>query len=245
MKPAILQVISKPLKIVLDIHPIQLPESFLSEVNTFWSRYNHDNRFTNGEVFHIHEVKETDREMILYLKSSNYAHYLYSVKTDICLHACRVIYGAGLVETSDSYLVFGAMNELTAYPGRLQCVGGGLSRSDLHGNQFKLQDSVLREMTEELGIHIDCVKACSIRFLKTGGDYDFIAVLFHIELELTRDQLMDKYNEFSKDLLANGEETEFVELISVMNEPDVLDAFIQHNHRPSVDYLIPLLKQLK
>ncbi|MBN3554602.1 hypothetical protein JYA63_10020 [Fictibacillus nanhaiensis] len=246
MKPVLLQVVSKSLKLILDNHPLQLPKSFQSEVETFWSRFNYENRFTNGEVFHIDEMKETDQEFVFDLKSSNYAHYLYSVKTkNMGDHACRVIYGAGLVETSDSYFVFGEMNDQTAYPGRLQCVGGGLSRTDLHGNQFQLQDSVLREMTEELGIHLDCVSSCSVRFLKTGGDYDFLAVLFHVQLNLTNSQLEDEYNKLSEVFLAIGEKSEFVRLVSIKNEPSSINDFIDNNHRDTVDYLIPLLNRMK
>ncbi|MET3729390.1 hypothetical protein ABID52_002971 [Fictibacillus halophilus] len=245
MKPVLLQVVAKSLKLILDNHPLQLPKSFQSEVETFWSRFNHDNRFTNGEVFHIDEMKETEQEIVFDLRLSDYAHYLYSVKTkNRSDHACRVIYGAGLVETKDSYFVFGEMNDHTAYPGRLQCVGGGLSRTDLQSNQFQLQDSVLREMTEELGIQLHCVTSCSVRFLKTGGDYDFLAVLFHIQLNLTNSQLEYEYNKLSEASIAIGEKSEFVRLVSVKNEPSSINNFINNNHRPSVDYLIPLLKEM-
>ncbi len=246
MKPVCLQVLSKPLKIILESHPIQLPASFQSKVETFWSDYNDDNRFTKGEVFHIDQTVETDQEINLHLKPSDYAHYLYSVKTkNMSRHACRVIYGAGLVETKDSYFVFGEMNDHTAYPGRLQCVGGGLSRNDLKGNQFQLQDSVLREMIEELGIQLDCVSSCSVRFLKTGGDYDFLAILFHVQLNLTNSQLEDEYKKLSEASLASGEKSEFVRLVSIKNEPSSINDFIDTNHRDTVDYLIPLLNKMK
>ena len=184
--------------------------------------------------------------MLFYLKPSNYAHYLYSVRTkNISDNACKVIYGAGLVETRDSYFVFGEMNNHTAYPGRLQCVGGGLSRSDLQSNHFQMQNSVLREMTEELGIDLNCVKSCSVRFLKTGGDYDFLAVLFHIQLNLTNNELEDEFNKMSEASIAIGEKSEFVRLVSIKNEPSSINDFINNNHRPSVDYLIPLLNKMK
>ncbi|KZE69002.1 hypothetical protein AWM68_01680 [Fictibacillus phosphorivorans] len=244
MKPVTLKPVTKPLQITLDDHPVRLSPTFQSEVENFWTRFNSDSRFTRGEVFHVDALEEKDKEIKLHLKSTDYAHYLYSVKNEpVSNEGCRVIYGAGLVETSDSYFVFGEMNKHTAYPGRLQCVGGGLSREDLQGNEFQLRISVLREMTEELGIHKEHVTNCSPCFVKTGGTYDFITVLFYIQLDLTLNQLKERYKAFCEELMDKGEIPEFAEMITIKNEPVTIKNFINNDIRSSVDYLFPLLKK--
>ncbi|MDM5317357.1 hypothetical protein QUF49_15205 [Fictibacillus sp. b24] len=244
MKLVKLKPVTKPVKITLDDHPMQLSPTFQSEVENFWTRFNSDSRFTRGEVFHVDALEETEKELKLNLKSTDYAHYLYSVKNEpVGDEGCRVIYGAGLVETSDSYFVFGEMNDHTAYPGRLQCVGGGLSREDLQGNQFQIRNSVLREMTEELGIDTENVTSCSACFVKTGGNYDFITVLYYIQLDLTLHQLEERYKTFCEEMMDKGEVPEFAQMVKIKNESEYIKNFINNDNRSSVDYLIPLLKK--
>ncbi|MFE1245281.1 hypothetical protein ACFW35_14215 [Fictibacillus sp. NPDC058756] len=180
MKPAVLTYVTKPLSVKLDEIPVELPEPFQDKVENFWSEINKDNRFTRGEVFHVNTVEESQYFLNVILKRSDYAYYLYSVRNkQIEMERCRVIYSAGLVETADSFFVFGEMGKNTAYPGRLQCVGGGLSVHDLQDSVFNLEKSLLRELHEELGI-IDNndVKECGVKYLKTGGDFDFITITY-------------------------------------------------------------------
>ncbi|MFG6494889.1 hypothetical protein P8610_05985 [Fictibacillus sp. UD] len=243
MKPVILKPVTRPLILSLDDQTVQLSPPFQAEVEDFWTRFNSDSRFTRGEVFHVDVLEETDKELKLNLKSTDYAHYLFSVKNaPVGDEGCKVIYGAGLVETSDSYFVFGEMNDHTAYPGRLQCVGGGLSREDLQGNQFELRNSVLREMTEELGIENENVTSCSACFVKTGGNYDFITVLYYIQLDLTLHQLEERYKTFCEEMMDKNEVPEFAQMVKIKNESQYIMNFINNDKRSSVDYLIPLLK---
>ncbi|OOE12673.1 hypothetical protein [Fictibacillus arsenicus] len=246
MKPAVLTYVTKPLSVKLDENPVELPEHFQDKVDNFWRIINKDNRFSRGEVFHVATVKETQDFLDVILKRSDYAYYLYSVRNkQIEMERCRVIYSAGLVETADSFFVFGEMGKNTAYPGRLQCVGGGLSSQDLHDSIFDLEKSVLRELHEELGIVNDNdVKDCAVKYLKTGGDFDFITVLYHIQLNLTLEQLVDQYEEFCKALIAKGEIPEFQRIVWLKNANKSIEEFIRNEKRDSVDYLFPLLKHM-
>jgi 8-oxo-dGTP pyrophosphatase MutT (NUDIX family) len=246
MKPAVLTYVTKPLSVKLDEIPVELPEPFQDKVENFWSEINKDNRFTRGEVFHVNTVEESQDFLNVTLKRSDYAYYLYSVRNkQIEMERCRVIYSAGLVETADSFFVFGEMGAETAYPGRLQCVGGGLSGHDLQDSVFNLEKSLLRELHEELGI-IDNndVKECTVKYMKTGGDFDFITVLYHIQLNLTLEQLDEQYKVFCKALIAKGESPEFQRIVWLKNNNKSIDEFIRNEKRDSVDYLFPLLKEM-
>jgi hypothetical protein len=246
MKPAVLTHVTKPLSVKLDENPVELPAPFQEKVDNFWSAINKDNRFSRGEVFHVDTVKENQDFLNVILKRSDYAYYLYSVRNkQIEMERCRVIYSAGLVETTDSFFVFGEMGKNTAYPGRLQCVGGGLSSQDLHDSCFDLEKSVLRELNEELGISdISDVAVCSVKFIKTGGDFDFITVLYHIQVNLTIKQLKEQYNEFCNALLVKGESPEFQRIVSLENDYKSIEEFIRNEKRDSVDYLFPFLKEM-
>jgi hypothetical protein len=246
MKSVVLTSVSKPLFIKLDENPLELPASCQYKVDNFWSAINKDNRFSRGEIFHVDTVEESQGFMNVLLKRSDYAYYLYSVRNkQIEMDRCRVIYGAGLVETADSFFVFGEMGKNTAYPGRLQCVGGGLSRQDLHESFFDLEKSVLRELHEELGIiNNNDVKDCSVKYIKTGGDFDFITLLFHIQLNLTLEQLEEQYEDFCKALITNGKSAEFHRIVSLKNDYKSIEEFIHKENRDSVDYLFPFLRKM-
>jgi 8-oxo-dGTP pyrophosphatase MutT (NUDIX family) len=247
MKPAVLTHVTKPLSVKLDENPVELKLSFQEKIDSFWMDINKDNRFTRGEVFHVDAIEENQDFLNVKLKRTDYAYYLYSVRNkQIEMDRCRVIYGAGLVETADSFFVFGEMGKNTAYPGRLQCVGGGLSSQDLHESFFDLEKSVLRELHEELGItnHND-VKDCSVKYMKTGGDFDFITALFHIQLNITLEQLKEKYEAYCKTLVTMGESPEFHRIEWVKNDNQSIEAYIQKEKRDSVDYLFPLLREMK
>jgi hypothetical protein len=137
------------------------------------------------------------------------------------------------------------MGTKTAYPGRLQCVGGGLSRQDLHGHNFDLEKSVLRELSEELGINKkDDIKDCCVKFIKTGGNYDFIAVLFHIELDMTLHQFQSRYEDYCYALKLIDENPEFQRIVVLENNPESIEVFIRNEKRDSVDYLYPFLQEM-
>lgn len=246
MKPATLTHITKPLSVKLDENPVELPAPFQDKINNFWNVINKDNRFSRGEVYHVNMVEESQDFLNVILKRSDYAYYLYSVRNkQIEMERCRVIYSVGLVETADSFFVFGEMGKNTAYPGRLQCVGGGLSKHDLQESFFNLEKSLLRELHEELGITDNNeVKDCAVKYMKTGGDFDFITVLYHIQLNLTLEKLDEQYEAFCKALIAKGESPEFHRIVWLKNDYKSIEDFLHNEKRDSVDYLFPFLREM-
>ncbi|MBY6037610.1 hypothetical protein KUV80_13145 [Fictibacillus nanhaiensis] len=246
MNPTVISSLTKPVRIKASSKPAQLSKDYQQKVENFWEVVNANHRFTRGEVFFVESIVEKQDFYDINLVVSDYAHYLYSVRSERKeLESCKVIYGAGLVETKDSFLIFGEMANHTAYPQRLQCVGGGLSKEDLNDGFFDLERNVLRELTEELGIHYpEDIQNCSVKYIKTGGTYDFIAVLYHIQLNVTLQQFQERYEAFCQDLLSNGEVPEFQDIIYLKNDSQTINNYLQHETRLSVDYLFPLLKQL-
>ncbi|MDR7071512.1 hypothetical protein [Fictibacillus barbaricus] len=245
MKPTVLTPITKPLKVRADGHAVELSDQHNFEIEQYWKQINVNERFTRGEIFHVHSIEEHEDRFDIILRTTDYAHYLHSVRYDTADDkSCKVVYGAGLVETKDSYFVFGEMANHTAYPGRLQCVGGSLSDEDKNGTYFDLEKSVLRELSEEIGID-DVEKLCDseVQFIKTGGTYDFIAVLFHINLDLTLKEFQQYYTAYCNELIANGEQPEFKRLVTLKNNLNEISEFLKTERRDAVDYLFSLLEQ--
>ncbi len=243
MKPTILTPIAKEIIIEYTGDIVQLTANRSKEIEDFWLEVNQQGRFHRGEVFTVFSIQEQPDLYTVQLSRTDYAHYLHTVRNSIFdEESCKVIFAAGLVETSDSKFIFGEMNSHTAYPGRMQCVGGGLSWEDKVGNIFDSKQSVLRELSEELGItNSEQIESCAPVFIKTGGTYDFIVVLYHIKLRFTAEELLLHYQQFIDHLLTVEEKPEFQNLIVLDNTFEAINRFFQNENRYCVDYLEPFL----
>lgn len=246
MKPTVLTPINKQVIIEYAGDEVQLPSERKGEIEDFWLEINRDGTFQRGEIFHVCSIIEQEDLCKVLLKHTDYAHYLHTVRNYITdEEGCKVVYGAGLVETNDCKYIFGEMGNHTAYPGRLQCVGGGLSSEDRNGNYFDMKQSVLRELAEELGVqNSDRIESCIPKFIKAGGPYDFIVILFHIKLRDTAEEFFAKYDNFTETIIAQGEKPEFHNIICIDNSREAVLNFLENDTRQSVDYLRPLLKQM-
>lgn len=246
MKPVQLTPLTKEVVIEYTQKLVPLSSKRKSEIEKFWEEINQDGSFYRGEVFHVDSVTEQDDLYKIMLSRTDYAHYLHTVRNRITdEEGCRVVFGAGLVETKDSKFVFGEMANHTAHPGRLQCVGGGLSWEDLKGNYFTIKQNVLRELHEELGIdphkHIETLRPV---YLKNGGIHNSIVILYHIQLTIPQNELINIYQDFTEKLLREGEKPEFQNVICLENKKEAINRFFENDDRQCADYLEPCLRQM-
>lgn len=225
---------------------VQLSSKRKSEIEQFWLDINQHSTFHRGEIFHVFSINEQEDFCKILLNRTDYAHYLHTVRNHITdEEGCKVVYGAGLVETKDSKFVFGEMANCTAYPGRLQCVGGGLSSEDKKGNYFDMKESIIRELAEELGVDENQhIETCTPVFMKHGGTHDFLVILYHIKLRISEKELINHYQNFVDELLAKGEEPEFQRVIYLDNNIKEVKRFFESNDKDCVDYLQPYLEEM-
>jgi 8-oxo-dGTP pyrophosphatase MutT (NUDIX family) len=245
LKPIELIPMTKEVEIEYTQNPVQLSAQRKKEIEDFWLEINLHNSFHRGEVFSVDSIFDQDYSYKIMLNRTDYAHYLHTVRNHINdEEGCKVVYGAGLVETTDSVFVFGEMASHTAYPGRLQCVGGGLSLDDKKGNYFDIKESVLRELAEELGVGKNVVEKSTPVFIKKGGTYDFIVILYHIKLKISENELIKNYQSFMEELINKGEKPEFQKVVYIKNKIEEITDFFNHNEKEFVDYLQPFLEQI-
>ncbi|WP_059173483.1 hypothetical protein [Bacillus sp. FJAT-27445] len=245
MKPIQLIELTKDVEILYSNSHVELSSRRKKQIEEFWKEINQQNAFHRGEVFNVKSIIEEENSYKIMLNCTDYAHYLHTVRNNITDdEGCKVVFGAGLVETKDSKLVFGEMGNHTAYPGRFQCVAGGLSWNDKKDNYFDIKESVLRELAEELGIYeTNKIENCTPVFIKTGGMYDFIVVLYHIKLNITSNELIVSYQKFIEELLLKGEKPEFQSVFYLENNKDSVYRFFE-SKRYCEEYLRPYLEQM-
>lgn len=235
--------LTKEVKVKLLEDQVKLSENRVYQIEQFWNEINVNGQFHRGEVFHVHSIEERHEHYMVNLVRSDYAHYLYSVRHPLDKESCNIIYSAGLIETTDGTFVFGEMASNTTYPGRLQCVGGGLSDDDLVDSYFDMEISVLRELSEELGLNpaTDVIE-CTPKFIKTGGTFNFTTILYLIKIDLSESELKERYTKFEYQLIKQGEIPEFHKVHYVKR--DEIVEFILQNKKQSVDYLFPFLRKM-
>ncbi len=245
LKPINLTPITKKVEVHFTHNVVQLSSKRKREIEAFWEEVNRDGSFHRGEAFHVDAVTEDEDAFRFLLKQTDYAHYLHTVRNHMKdEEGCRIVFGAGLAETQDAVFVFGEMADHTAYPGRLQCAGGGLSREDLNGNYFDMERSVLREMQEELGVAPHHVERCTPVYVKSGGTYDFFSILFHVKLNILQSELKEIYKKFAETLVSKGEQPEFKDVIFLENNKKAIHNFIENDLRPFEDNLKPFLQKM-
>jgi hypothetical protein len=245
MKPIQLQPLTKAIRVEDTELAVQLSADRTREIESFWQQINAKGQFHRGEVFHVDAVIEEEKMYRVMLKTTDYAHYLHTIRNHITDdEACRVIFAAGLAETADGKFVFGEMGNHTAHPGRLQCAGGGLSFKDKTGPFFDMKQSVLRELQEELAVEEKHVASCTPVSIKSGGPHDSLVILHHVRLRISAHKLQEAYHAHIQAIRGAGAEPEFQDVIYLDSRKEKVDHFFAVDERHLEDYLEPFLKQM-
>lgn len=230
----------------LDRQPFQLSSDVEESVEKHWMHVKRLGKtFTRGMVFTVSSIDSSLSTATVYVKPTDYAHYLATVDRTIDRQLCRVIYSAGAVVTSDRRIVIGRMAEWTRWAGRWQFSAGGLSQDDLDGDRFQMELSLRRELHEELGLGPSDIKHASPRWLKTGGPYNFLALIYLVWLHHDQQSVADHYRRFVTSIEGQGGCPEFSEVAFIPLSPDKVEQWLtSHSHDPMVDYLPDALRYL-
>lgn len=235
----------KEVKIEYTGENVQLTPQRAQDIETFWLDVNKQQQFFRGDVFTIQSIGEGDDVINIKVSRTDYAHYLHTIRNGITDHeGCKIVYGAGLVETKDSKFVIGNMARHTAHPNRLQCVGGGLDQKDRRGPYFDIKESVLRELHEELGVGRQYIAHCAPVFLMKSRTYDDVVILYHIVLNIGAKELSNIYQSFTYQLVKKGQKPEFEQTIFIDRNREAVDRFLTENTHHTVDYLYPFLMKM-
>ncbi len=227
----------------IDAVPVRLPHDQQKLVDMLWEDElrEHPNWF-RGEVFTIREIRQELERTEFLLARTDYAHYLATLRGLIDpQYACQVLYGAAILRTQDKYLVLGEMGPETTYAGRIQGVAGGISDADIEDGQVNMVRGVLREMAEETGVES---AELTPRWLKMGGPYHFVVVLYEAQLAMDLRTLESQYQVFVEHLESHGETPELRRLVSVEATHEAVMRFVADDPRPRVDYLDGVLTRL-
>ncbi|EHI96849.1 NUDIX hydrolase [Clostridium sp. DL-VIII] len=226
---------------------ISLAKEYSKRVQSHWeSLLNTGKKLFNGDVFTIYKIKINGSEIHIYVGLTNYAHFLYTMhKNNYEDDDCRIIHTSVLIETIDNKFAIGEMNECTAFPFKLQFIGGGIDKEDISGEFLNLEHNIKKEILEELGIQIenkDIVKKLKPCYLKSGGKRNFLSAIFKLDLLINEEELAELLNIHNKDLELKMEMQEIRNLIFINSDKESIREFVTTDKRERDENLIATLE---
>lgn len=226
---------------------VSLPKDYKASVEGYWnSLIENGKTFFRGDIFTITNISCEGEGVFINVELTDYAHFLYTMyKNEFNEYDCRVIYTSVLVETSDGKFVIGVMGNDTFAPQKLQFVGGGIDKADLSGEILDLEHNIRKEIAEELGIDTGdkgIVKDLNPFLIKDGGRTNFLSAIFKLDLRINGDELMDRFEKFSQELISKGIIPELSSLVLINADQNSVENFINSDYREKDENLIPALR---
>lgn len=224
-----------------------LPIAYSEEVKKHWkSLLNSGKKFFNGDVFTINNIEFSESRVDIFVGLTDYAHFLYTInKNTYEDDDCRVIHTSVLIVTSDNKFAIGEMNEETAFPFKLQFIGGGIDKNDIKGETLDLEHNIKKEILEELGINVkdkSIVKSLQPCYLNSGGQNNFLSAIFTMELWINEDELTGLLNKHNADLSLKNKMQEIRSLIFVDAGKEAVKEFVIKDKRKKDENLVATLE---
>ncbi|MBU3145442.1 NUDIX hydrolase [Clostridium sp. CF012] len=224
-----------------------LPVAYSEAVNKHWENLLiSGKKFFNGDVFTINNIESNEDGVNIFVGLTDYAHFLYTInKNNYEDNDCRIIHTSVLIETNDNKFAIGEMNEGTAFPFKLQFIGGGIDKGDIKGEILDLEHNIKKEILEELGIEVEnksTVKSLKPCYLKSGGQSNFLSAIFKLELLIDEDELKVLLNKHNEDLALKMEMQEIRSLIFIDANKQAIEEFITKDKRAKDGNLIATLE---
>lgn len=247
MNETIISEFNNNIKVYYTNQKVSLPLPYIEDVNRYWESLLINGKiFFNGDVFTINNIETNEDGVNIFVGLTDYAHFLYTInKNSYEDNDCRVIHTSVLIETKDNKFAIGEMNEGTAFPFKLQFIGGGIDNSDINGEILDLEHNIKKEILEELGIEVEnksIVKSLKPCYLKSGGVSNFLSAIYKLELLINEDELKVLLKKHNEDLALKMEMQEIRSLIFLDAKKQAIEEFVIKDKREKDGNLIATLE---
>ncbi len=247
MEETIISEFNDKLKVYYTNEKKSLPKEYSEQVKRHWEDIlSGGKKFFNGDVFTINNIVISESSLNIFVRLTDYAHFLYTIhKNKYEENDCRVIHTSVLIQTSDNKFAIGEMNEGTAFPFKLQFIGGGIDKGDIKGDIIDLEHNIKKEILEELGIEVEnksIVKSLKPCYLKSGGESNFLSAIFKMELLVEEYELKKLLKRHNEDLASKMEMQEIRELNFLDAKKEAIVKFVSEDKRKKDGNLIATLE---
>ncbi|HBI17438.1 MAG: NUDIX hydrolase [Candidatus Moranbacteria bacterium GW2011_GWF2_34_56] len=231
---------------------VVLPDDIVNKIESHWENLINDGKyFWRGDVFTITNIKDDSSGIQISVALTDYAHYLATLHEIIDKkYACRVVHSSIVLETSDEYLIFGEMGEDTALSGRIQCIGGGITRGDLteNGLFINIGKNASTEMAEEVGLFVnnkDHIHKFYPWAIIESGPQKVIGIVHWARTPMNLNEFTVHYAKFEKIILEKGDVPEFSRVINVFRRLKNKKEWLNGMGRKFADHLLIIFDNLQ
>lgn len=221
--------------------PLLLPANYIDEINRNWENEKLNGKsYTNGKIYTMASFRITGDDICIFLKESNFAHFLLSKKKQVNHLTCRSVAANVLLLTSDGYLAFGKMSNQTSLSNITKFIGGAISDFDLVGNKIDTTKTISRELKEETGIDLfDDEIVANFRpiFFLTRPNFSFINTLFLVNLNVSSSLLKYLFINYRDFLSSVSVQSELSDLVFVENSYAAAVRFLKDEALHTIDYM--------
>ena len=241
------EIVNKKIQIAVSEEKVVLPQEIQEKIEEHWEKViSQTPDLWNGEIMCVSKYHETENEIQIICKKSNYAHYLYDERIGLPLqYACSSMVAGCLLETSDGYYVVGELAPNTSYPFCMQISGGNADKQDIEDGKMNILKTIQREVREEVNIDINDTKQVEqyqIKYMELPeGNRHVYMVFAKGKLLMTAEQMKEYYKEYLEYLKKNQLEIEFGKLHFIKKENG--EEELKKLKNPKREYLEKLLQE--
>lgn len=227
---------NKKIKMNLRNKEVYLNHEEKNLIQLYWEQVLRKNAaLFNGRVLSINRIRSHPESVDIDLYMTDYAHLTYVMNhEEESITRCNSVASGGLLITRDDYIILGQMGKNISFPEIIQCIGGGVSKEDIFGEEAPF-NTFMRECYEEIGIKIGERSIVEPeKYIYIRNKMSTLGFCYVVHLDVNKDEVIYLFKRIKE------KEEEISELIFVKKELRQIEEFCKQDKL--VDYLKPVLQ---
>ena len=217
---------------------IEIDEKDQKLIDDYWKSV--PDYFTRGKIFVVDKIEEDENNMSISILNSDYAHYIFVRKNPGKARNCYNLWAGILLETLDNKYVVGRMSKITSSEGEYHISGGSCDKNDIYNGKMNYENTMYRELKEEMGLSKENLKNVEMKFMKEAyfTEQD-IGIIYKAVVNMTSKELDNYYAQYLQKLKYDNGEIEFDNLAYINKDENSIEDFCLS--RPVPEYTRQLL----
>lgn len=217
---------------------IKISEDDQKLIDAYWKTM--PSFFTRGKIFVVDKFEEDENNLLINVLNSDYAHYIFVRKNPGKVRDCYNLWAGILLETLDNKYVVGRMSKITSSEGEYHISGGSCDKNDIVNGKMNYENTMYRELKEEMGLEKSDLKNVEMKFMKKASfkEQD-IGIIYKAIVNMSSKELDNYYNKYLEKLRNENGEIEFDNLLYIDKNEKAINEFGLSSQ--TTDYTIQLL----
>lgn len=220
---------------------INLSNDIKQDIYRNWQKISKSKDLYNGELFTINNINYSLSGLTILADSTTYDHYIYGVHNYLIEeHRCKSIAANVLLRTIDGYYILAIMGNKTALSNKIKFIGGSVSNEDVFENKIILENCVIRETYEEIGVDLTdktLVKNVSPKYIITRDNFSFFNLLFISDLKIKSTDIIKIFENHKEKLRNKNEKSELSNILLLKDDVYDIKKFLSNYQNNIIDYM--------